>query len=242
MSTFGWRLLVTGIVALAGSMLPAEGLAQTVVKYVHTDALGSVVMMTDQNRNVLERREYEPYGEQLTPVVQNGPGYTGHVQDAATGLVYMQQRYYDPGIGRFLSVDPISADSRDGGGFNRYWYADSNPYNFTDPDGRSSCPTGTRICMSEKRLQVKIDGINSVTEKFSFDTESNAGKYFSRVANPLQRASGKEIGANLEQRTEDDLRVIDFHYDSGLMGNSGVSTLPYSGALLGKEFSIRTPG
>ncbi|MDH5824653.1 RHS repeat-associated core domain-containing protein [Luteimonas sp. RD2P54] len=106
------------------------------VSYIHTDALGSVVAITDQDRNVIERREYEPYGAQLTPVVQDGPGYTGHVQDAATGLVYMQQRYYDPGIGRFLSVDPVTAYEKPMTNFNRYAYAFNSPYNFTDPDGR----------------------------------------------------------------------------------------------------------
>lgn len=93
--------------------------------------------MTDANRNVVERREYEPYGAQLTPAVQDGPGYTGHVQDATTGLVYMQQRYYDPMLGRFLSVDPVAAcDNGDMRHFNRYSYAYNNPYKFSDPDGR----------------------------------------------------------------------------------------------------------
>ncbi len=46
------------------------------------------------------------------------------------------QRYYDPGIGRFLSVDPVTADGSTGSNFNRYWYANNNPYKFTDPDGR----------------------------------------------------------------------------------------------------------
>ena len=41
----------------------------------------------------------------------NGPGYTGHVNDPDTGLVYMQARYYDPGWGGFLSVDPVGAES-----------------------------------------------------------------------------------------------------------------------------------
>jgi uncharacterized protein RhaS with RHS repeats len=48
----------------------------------------------------------------------------------------MQQRYYDPQIGRFLSVDPVTANSGTGANFNRYWYANNNPYKFTDPDGR----------------------------------------------------------------------------------------------------------
>ncbi|WP_052100847.1 RHS repeat-associated core domain-containing protein [Novilysobacter arseniciresistens] len=105
-------------------------------RYQHTDALGSPVVVTAQNRGVLERTEYEPYGQVLNRSLKDGPGYTGHVEDARTGLSYMQQRYYDPQIGRFLSVDPVTADSATGANFNRYWYANNNPYKFTDPDGR----------------------------------------------------------------------------------------------------------
>jgi hypothetical protein len=47
------------------------------------------------------------------------------------------QRYYDPQIGRFLSVDPVAANANTGAMFNRYNYANNNPYRFTDPDGRA---------------------------------------------------------------------------------------------------------
>lgn len=108
--------------------------AQT-VEYVHTDALGSVVAITNQVGQVIERTRYEPYGAELDKKIE-GVGYTGHVMDEATGFVNMQQRYYDPAIGRFLSVDPVTASSGTGANFNRYWYANNNPYRFTDPDGR----------------------------------------------------------------------------------------------------------
>lgn len=81
------------------------------VTYIHTDALGSVVAETDANGNVVKRYDYEPYGAVVGGQVADGPGYTGHVSDAATGLSYMQQRYYDPQLGLFLSVDPISTHS-----------------------------------------------------------------------------------------------------------------------------------
>lgn len=48
----------------------------------------------------------------------------------------MQQRYYDPAVGQFLSVDPVTAYDQPLVAFNRYRYANSNPYRFTDPDGR----------------------------------------------------------------------------------------------------------
>jgi RHS repeat-associated protein len=85
-------------------------------------------------------REHRPYGEQALGTPKDGPGFTGHMGDADTGLVYMQQRYYDPAIGRFLSVDPVTAySSGDMRFFNRYAYANNNPYRFTDPDGRQAC-------------------------------------------------------------------------------------------------------
>lgn len=46
------------------------------------------------------------------------------------------QRYYDPQIGRFLSVDPVTADATAGSNLNRYWYGNNSPYRFIDSDGR----------------------------------------------------------------------------------------------------------
>ena len=121
-------------------------------KYQHTDALGSPVAVTAANRTVLERSEFEPYGKLLNRPLGDGPGYTGHVSDAATGLSYMQQRYYDPQIGRFLSVDPVTADGSTGSNFSRYWYANDNPYKYTDPDGRI---TKQRLEEVKRRLPIQ---------------------------------------------------------------------------------------
>lgn len=124
------------VLALAAGLVAAPAGAQ--VQYIHTDALGSVVAVTDANRDVIERREFAPYGDQLNaPAADRGPGYTGHVEDGLTGLTYMQQRYYDPAIGRFLSVDPVGPLSDPVGYFGRYHYAANNPYRYTDPDGRA---------------------------------------------------------------------------------------------------------
>lgn len=50
----------------------------------------------------------------------------------------MDQRYYDPQIGRFLSSDPMQVDTTSAWNFNRYNYANNSPYKFTDPDGRGA--------------------------------------------------------------------------------------------------------
>src|SRR5690242_6546633 len=134
------------------------------------DTQGSPVAVADASGNVVETTEYSPYGQTLNRPVHDGPGYTGHEEDSATGLSYMQQRYYDPQSGQFISTDPVLPDGGTGASFNRYAYANGNPYRFVDPDGREQkdkkppppC-TGSRVgCPSEtKKIQV---GSQSLSE------------------------------------------------------------------------------
>lgn len=123
-----------------GDKLIAETSSATgVTTYSHTDALGSPVARTSSGGALLSRTRYEPYGATAAGTNPTGIGFTGHVNDADTGLVYMQQRYYDPLAGRFLSVDPVTTDTKTSGHFNRYSYAENNPHRYVDPDGRASC-------------------------------------------------------------------------------------------------------
>jgi RHS repeat-associated protein len=86
--------------------------------------------------------EYTPYGTFAPTGTSDpgpdpkGPGCPGHVNDPETNLVYMQARYYDPAVGRVLSVDPVTPSPGNMFNFNRYAYANNNPTNHTDPDGR----------------------------------------------------------------------------------------------------------
>jgi len=121
----------------AACLLPLSAAAQNVT-YIHTDALGSPVLETNAQAQVVRQVDYRAYGMEVMDAPRPGPGYTGHYRDVGTGLVYMQQRYYDPQLGLFLSVDPVTAYSNPIGQFHSYRYANNNPYRFTDPDGRQS--------------------------------------------------------------------------------------------------------
>jgi len=95
------------------------------------------VAATDASGALLWRERYTPFGEPMDRPVgnENASGYTGHIHDAATGLIYMQARYQDPRIGRFLSSDPVGFADMGAGYFNRYAYAANDPMNATDPTG-----------------------------------------------------------------------------------------------------------
>lgn len=145
--------------------------------FVHTDLDGSVAMETDSCGNVVYERTYEPYGLPRAPV-EDRPGYTGHVHDSQSGLVYAQQRYYDPEVGQFLSPDPMAVYPSTAWNFSRYNYAANNPYRYTDPDGREPLthwpvPDHYRINASGK--QVVIDhGDGKFTQSAHLDTVSVA--------------------------------------------------------------------
>ena len=81
------------------------------------------------------QQHYKPFGSTIE-AEKDDVGYTGHKFDSDLGLSYMQARYYDPVIGRFYSNDPLGF--RDVHSFNRYGYANNNPFKYVDPDGKDS--------------------------------------------------------------------------------------------------------
>jgi RHS repeat-associated protein len=106
----------------------------------------------------------------------SGPGYTGHVNDPETNLVYMQARYYDPATGHFLSVDPTAPSAGNVPTFSRYAYASNNPVGNIDPNGKQSLPLASELGTDDPVLihQVQlaqlhnadtiVDGARQLTE------------------------------------------------------------------------------
>jgi RHS repeat-associated protein len=106
------------------------------VTYYYTDPQGTPLAEADASGNIQSTLDYHPYGSVATGSAPNGPGYTGHVNDPESGLVYMQARFYDPSSGRFLSRDPDEPSAGNPLNFNRYDYAGNNPIKNIDPTGK----------------------------------------------------------------------------------------------------------
>ena len=82
--------------------------------------------------------KYYPYGQERPSATANDTEkFTGYFRDAATGLDYADQRYHQPGVGRFMTPDSAaSAKPNDPGSSNKYAYAGGDPVNRTDRTGQ----------------------------------------------------------------------------------------------------------
>ena len=125
-------------VACSAVKLRRCALAGEVVTYYYTDAQGTPLATTDAQGNITSTADYRPYAGQALGQSSGGPGYTGHEYDADTDLIYMQSRYYDPEVGRFLGVDSARQMPGSVYRFNEFSYANNNPLINIDPDGRQS--------------------------------------------------------------------------------------------------------
>jgi len=124
-------------------MVPGVATAQTEqVYYYHTDAVGSVRVVTDAGGQEVTRYDFWPFGQVSgSPAVQDSRMFGGKEHDAESGFDYFGGRHYAGTNGRFTTVDPVLEIQRaivDPQLWNRYAYARSNPLRFTDPDGRDT--------------------------------------------------------------------------------------------------------
>ena len=123
---------------------PADGAAATY--YYITNLQGDVVALIDSSGSLAAEYTYNAWGAPLTmpyggagagavwpPIAELNPlRYRGYYYDAETGFYYLQSRYYDPKIGRFINADS-QLDTAISSGLNLFSYCENNPVNMADP-------------------------------------------------------------------------------------------------------------
>ena len=141
-------------------------------RYYHTDMLGSVRLLTDGTGAIKGTRSFKAFGETRKSTGETiDVGYVGTfgVETDTTGLLFMRNRYYDAGMGRFIQMDPIGLM---GGDLNMYRYCENDSIQYADLTGEKlykvcdairnpdNCATGNFIRKTPKEVRQLCGGYN----------------------------------------------------------------------------------
>ena len=100
---------------------------------------GDVMRIVDATGSVVANYSYDAWGKVTNSGnivgLYNPIRYRGYYYDTETGFYYLQSRYYDPAIKRFISADGYINANGDLLGFNMYAYCGNNPIFYKDSTG-----------------------------------------------------------------------------------------------------------
>lgn len=199
-----------------------------------TDALGSVIALTDTFGWSSTTYTYDPFGNTTHSGASsdNAWQYTGRENDG-TGLYHYRARYYHPGMQRFTSEDPIGLASGD---TNLQAYVANAPLDHTDPTGlralgghanpspmttsgrKDDCDSGSGLMKVSEYAAGLLDGVFEGLPSEAFGaTGWCSGAYqagdVTSYLNPRKAASkagGKALGfAKKKSRKKPDIKQVD---------------------------------
>lgn len=143
---------VKHIVANGMQVATIKGTGTTATVYTNaSDTVQSTNVSTNSSGALVELEDYHPYGAsridwQYSPDFDEQRKYIGQEFDRDSQLSYLNARYYNPAIAKFISQDPVFweiGSSKDGVNAlkdpqsqNSYSYAGNNPIVNSDPSGR----------------------------------------------------------------------------------------------------------
>ncbi len=222
----------------------------------HSDALGSIVAISDGAGAPAGSHTYTPFGTVDTDGSRGNPYlFTGRRCDVESGLYYYRSRYYDARIGRFLSPDPLGLAA----GTNLYAYTANNPVMFVDPLGLDwltnlsnfSAGFGDSLTFGLTGVVRQWMGTDHVVDRGSGYYQ--AGEYTevavevtltlgsAALKQTAKHASRKAVRNEFRRRTKDIARNgKQLHHNNPLFGHPGnIPTLFPTGGLPGWIHSSR---
>ena len=127
--------------------------------YYVTSPSGDIVGITDSKCDLIATYTYDEWrkllsietaeennSEQLKIAEINPLRYRGYYYDNETGYYYLQSRYYDPNLGRFISADDFDyIDADNHRSVNAYIYCDNNPTSKYDSNGHEAIALATVV-------------------------------------------------------------------------------------------------
>ena len=182
-----------------------------IVYYYVTNAQGDVVAILNSSGQEVVSYTYDAWGNTVkrsgskadTLGLHNPLRYRSYVYDRETGLYYLQSRYYNPDICRFISADSISYLGADGTpvSYNLFAYCNNNPVMYSDPTGNlpswvTKFLIGTAVIAAAAILTVATAGTGTMLACFAVGALKGAA-----IGAAVGAVSGAATGAVMHRIT-----------------------------------------
>ena len=151
----------------------------------------------DVGGNVVVKYTYDTWGNVLSvtgslasTVGQDNPfRYRGYYYDTESGLYYLQSRYYDPAIGRFINADGIIGANVGSASYNLYAYCGNNPVALIDSTG--NCPSGYSYCPGPSCLMYNPQALRPPMTNFPLPGDKSS-TFNNQDTTPAERINPKK--------------------------------------------------
>ncbi len=107
---------------------------------------------------------YTAYGEQMGSVKAGGFTYNAEAYDAATGMLNLRARQYEPALNRFSQKDIYPANLLIPQSFNAYLFTYNSPVSFADGDGLTAKSLGSVLSSIGSKVQKVVSGIGNAVK------------------------------------------------------------------------------
>lgn len=207
-----------------GHQLAARSDASGKVYYLH-NGHGDVIEMRDSTGNAsLNRYTYDVWGKPLKTEesVSNPFRYSGELWDTTTELQYLRTRWYDPGVGRFITKDTYEGSLASPLSLNLYTYVANNPLRYIDPSGNKHVDIGISYSQADREAIIYYQALFELSKSFGYADSMQSVhdqanlirlKYESRVNRTIYSDSLFKTGTVLQSLTASE-------YNELLYGNA----------------------
>ena len=159
-----------------------------------------VVAIVNGEGVITNQYDYDVFGNVIlsSEAYSNSSKYSGYFYDEETGYYYLQSRYYDPKIARFITEDTYKGKYSDPLSLNLYTYVQNNPIRHWDPNGHWGIDIG-KIWNSTKKAA--SDTWNSGTKAIG-NTWNSGKKAIGNTWNSGTKAAGAAWNSTKEEASK----------------------------------------
>lgn len=191
--------------------------------YYLYNAHGDVTTLTDVSGNVLGTYQYDAFGNirEKTYEKVNPYTYAGYRYDEEMDLYYLNARYYDPKIARFITEDSYRGEINDPLTLNLYTYCANNPIRYYDPSGHAFTEWDNKNVKDEKDRQAIRDA-SKAWENAKNDAERTAAHKMAEDARNRYRNEneiGRSDGYTVERNTG---KIVTERKETNVVDSRGV--------------------